>query len=157
MNGRNQKVLSRAIHVMFSLPKIGGVSCEISSKEHEGPSSLLLKAPHIYILDTKAILVSGVLLILLIYASLLYYTRHGGCEVGCCWVDGTLLLLLYSYIIIIPVVHGRFAATATAAAAAAADRCSFSLMSFGCRRGGLVVAGVIPALLMCADPYTLMI
>ena len=112
---------------MFSLPKIGGVSCEISSKEHEGPSSLLLKAPHIYILDTKAILVSGVLLILLIYASLLYYTRHGGCEVGCCWVDGTLLLLLYSYIIIIPVVHARFAATATTAAAA--DRCSFSLIS----------------------------
>ena len=46
---------------------------------------------------------------------------------GCCWVDGTLLLLLYSYIIIIPVVHGRFAATATAAAAA--DRFSFRLIS----------------------------
>ena len=30
---------------------------------------------------------------------------------------------------VIPVVHGRFAATATAAAAAAADRCSFSLFS----------------------------
>ena len=32
----------------------------------------------------------------------------------CWWVDGVLLLLLYSYIISIPVVHGRFAATATA-------------------------------------------
>ena len=48
VNERGQKVLSRAIHVIFSLPKIGGVVCEISSKEHEGPSSLLLKAPHIY-------------------------------------------------------------------------------------------------------------
>ena len=78
VNERNQKVLwSRAIHVIFSLPKIGGVVCEISSKEHDGPFSLLLKAPHImYILDTKAILVSAVLLLL--YASLLYYysTRH---------------------------------------------------------------------------------
>ena len=44
----------------------------------------------------------------------------------CWWVDGILLLLLYSYIIIIPVVHGRFVVTATAAAAA--DRCSFSLI-----------------------------
>ena len=76
VNERNQKVLSRAIHVIFSLPKIGGVVCEISSKEHEGPSSLLLKAPHVYILDTRAILVSAVLLIL--YASLLYCcTLHG--------------------------------------------------------------------------------
>ena len=31
----------------FSLPKIGGV-CEISSKENEGYSSLLLKAPHMH-------------------------------------------------------------------------------------------------------------
>ena len=31
----------------FSLPKISGV-CEISRKEHEGPSSLLLKAPYRY-------------------------------------------------------------------------------------------------------------
>ena len=63
----------------------------------------------------------------------------------------TILLLLYSYIITIPVVHGRFAATATAAAAAA-DRCGVSLVSplFGCRRGGLVVAGVILALLCVA-------
>ena len=77
VNERNQKVLSRAIHVISSLPEMGGVVCEISSKEHEGPSSLLLIAPHIYILHTKAILVSAVLLIL--YASLLYYcTRHGG-------------------------------------------------------------------------------
>ena len=68
VNERNQKVLSIAIHV-FSLPKIGGVLCEISSKEHEGPSSLLLKALHIYvyILDTKAILVSAVLLLSLIH------------------------------------------------------------------------------------------
>ena len=36
------------------------------------------------------------------------------------------MLLLYNYIIIIPVVRGRFAATATAAAAA--DRCSFRLI-----------------------------
>ena len=64
VNERNQKVLSRAIHVIFSLPKVGGVVCEISSKEHEGPSSLLLKAPHIYICDTEAIPVSAVLLIL---------------------------------------------------------------------------------------------
>ena len=48
---------------------------------------------------------------------------------GGSWVDGVVLVLLYNYIIIIPVVHGRFAATATAAAAAAADRCSFSLIS----------------------------
>ena len=60
-----------------------------------------------------------------------YYTLH--CYtiilhvIFCWWVDGILLLLLYSYIIIIPVVHGRFTATATAAAAA--DRCSFSLIS----------------------------
>ena len=62
---------------------------------------------------------------------------------GCCWGDGILLLLLYSYIIIIPVVHGRFAATATASAVA--DRCSLSLISpsLGCRRGSLVVAGVM--------------
>ena len=62
----------------------------------------------------------------------------------------TMLVLLYSYIIILPVVHGRFAATATAAAAA--DRCSFGLISplFGCRRGGLVVAGVMLALLCVA-------
>ena len=45
---------------------------------------------------------------------------------GGSWVDGVVLVLLYNYIIIIPVVHGRFAATA--AAAAAADRCSFSLI-----------------------------
>ena len=45
---------------------------------------------------------------------------------GCWWVDYILLLLLYSYIIIIPVVHGKFTATATAAAV---DRCSFSLTS----------------------------
>ena len=37
-----------------------------------------------------------------------------------------LLLLLYSYIIIIPVVHARLAAIATTAAA---DRCSFSLIN----------------------------
>ena len=43
------------------------------------------------------------------------------------WVDGVPLLLLYSYIMIRPVVHGRFAATATVAAAA--DLCSFSLSS----------------------------
>ena len=73
----SQKILSRVIHVMFSLPKIGGVVCEISSKKHEGPSSLNLKAPHIYIRDTEDILVSAVVLI--IYASLLYYgIRHGG-------------------------------------------------------------------------------
>ena len=77
VNERNQKVLSRALHVIFGLLKIGGVVCEISSKEHEGPSSLLLKAPHVYILGTKAILVHAVLLT--ISASLLYYfTRHGG-------------------------------------------------------------------------------
>ena len=44
---------------------------------------------------------------------------------GFWWEDGILLLLLYSYIVI-PVVHGRFAATATAAAAT--DRSSFSLI-----------------------------
>ena len=64
VNERNRKLLSRAIHVIFSSPKIGEVECEISSKEHEGPSSLLLKAPHIYILDTKDILFSAVLLLL---------------------------------------------------------------------------------------------
>ena len=69
MNKRKQKVLSRAIHVVFSLPKIGGVVCEISSKEYEGPSSFLLKAPDICIHDTKAILFSAVLLML--YSSLL--------------------------------------------------------------------------------------
>ena len=55
VNEQNRKVLSRAIHVVLlsSLPKIGGVVCE-----------MLLKAPHICILDTKAILVSNVLLIL---------------------------------------------------------------------------------------------
>ena len=65
VNERNQKVLFRAIHVVItSLPKIGGVVSE-----------MLLKAPHICILDTKAILFSAVLL----RASLLYYcTRHGG-------------------------------------------------------------------------------
>ena len=47
VNERNQKVLSIAIHV-FSLPKIGGVLCEISSKEHEGPPSVRLKAPYIH-------------------------------------------------------------------------------------------------------------
>ena len=56
VNERNQKVLSRAIHVIFSLPKIGGGVCEISSKEHEGPSSLLLKAPHVYTLDTLSLI-----------------------------------------------------------------------------------------------------
>ena len=61
VNKRIEKVLSRAIHGIFSLPKMGGVVCEISSKEHEGPSSLLLTAPHRYILDTKVILVSAVL------------------------------------------------------------------------------------------------
>ena len=77
MKERNQKVLSRAIHVTFSVPKMAGVVCEISINEHEGAPSLLLKAPHIYILDTKSILVSAVILIL--DASLLYYcTRHGG-------------------------------------------------------------------------------
>ena len=85
VNERNQKVLSRAIHVISSLPKIGGVRCEISSKEHEGPSSLLLKAPHIYLLDTKVIiLVSAVPLML--YASLLYYFVH--VMVGAEWVAG---------------------------------------------------------------------
>ena len=77
MDERNQKVLSRAVHVILSLPTIGGVICEISSKEHEGRSSLLLKAPHVYILDTKAILDSAVLLVR--HASLLYScTHHGG-------------------------------------------------------------------------------
>ena len=47
-----------------ALPKIGAVVCETSSKEHARPCSLLLKAPHIYILDTKDILVSAVLLLL---------------------------------------------------------------------------------------------
>ena len=67
VNERNQQVLSRAVHVVISsLPKIGGVVCE-----------MLLKAPHTCILHTKAILDLAVLLIL--YASLLYYcTRHGG-------------------------------------------------------------------------------
>ena len=46
---------------------------------------------------------------------------------GYWWVDGIPLQLLYSCIIIIPVVHGMFAATATAAAAE--NRCSFSLIS----------------------------
>ena len=139
MNESNQKVLSRAIHVISSLPKIDGVVREISSKEHEGPYSLLLKAQHIYILDTKAILVPAVLLFL--YASLLYYcTRHGGCGVGCWWMDGILLLLLYSYIITMPVVHGRYAATATAAAAA--DRCSISFIS------SLAVVAVVCLLLV---------
>ena len=77
MNERNQKALSGAIHATLSLAKIGAVVCEISSKEHKGPSSLLLKAPHVYLLETKTLLVSAVLLIL--YASLLYYcTCHGG-------------------------------------------------------------------------------
>ena len=53
VNKRNQKVLSRAIHVIFSLPKIDELACEISSKEHEGSSSLFLKAPHTYILRRK--------------------------------------------------------------------------------------------------------
>ena len=54
MNERNQKVLSRAIHVVISgLTKIGEVACE-----------MLLKAPHTCVLDTKAILVSAVPLIL---------------------------------------------------------------------------------------------
>ena len=75
VNERNQKALSGAIHATLSLAKIGAVVCEISSKEHKGPSSLLLKAPHVYTLDTKVILVSAVLLLL--HASLLYYcTRH---------------------------------------------------------------------------------
>ena len=93
VNKRNQNVLSRATHVIFSLPKIGGVVCETSSKEHEGPSSLLLKAPHIYILDTKAILVSAVLLIL--YASLLYYCTswvRGGLLVGGLYTTATVQL-----------------------------------------------------------------
>ena len=47
---------------------------------------------------------------------------------GCWWVDDILLLLRYSYIITIPVAHGRFAATATAPAAAA-DCCNFNLIS----------------------------
>ena len=59
---------------------------------------------------------------------------------GCWWVDSILLLLPYSYIILIPVVCGRFAATATAAAAA--DRCSFSLIS------PLAVVAVVCLLLM---------
>ena len=90
---------------------------------------MLLKAPHIYLLDTKVIiLVSAVPLINAIcFTVVLFCTRHGGCGVGCWWVDSILLLLPYSYIILIPVVCGRFAATATAAAAA--DRCSFSLIS----------------------------
>ena len=134
VNERNEKVLSIAIHIIFSLPKIGGVVREISSKEHEVPSSLLLKAPHIC-----KYLIPKLSLFPLYY----YYYKY---VLQCCtivhvmfcrWVDGILLLLLYSYIIIIHVVHGRFAATA--AAAVAADRCSFSLISlwlssrwFGC-------------------------
>ena len=73
VNARNQKVLSRAIHVTFSSPKIGGVVCEISSKEHEGPSSLVLKAPHKYTLDTKAVLFSAEPLILLSFTAVLLY------------------------------------------------------------------------------------
>ena len=46
---------------------------------------------------------------------------------GCLWVDGILLLMLYSYIRILPVVHGRFTSKATAAAAA--DCCSYILIS----------------------------
>ena len=43
----------------FSLPKIVGV-CEISIEEHEGASSLMLKAPHryAYVPDTKAIIIN---------------------------------------------------------------------------------------------------
>ena len=71
-------------------------------------------------------------------------------------MDGILLLLLYSCIIIIPVVHGRFAATATAAASA--DRCSLSLISpLACRRGDLVFAGEILALILRVDAITRMI
>ena len=69
-----------------SLPKVG-VVCEISSKEHKRPSSLLLKAQHVYILETKTLLVSAVLLIIL-HASLLYYcTRYMPW-----WVRGWLLV-----------------------------------------------------------------
>ena len=69
---------------------------------------------------------------------------------GCWWVHDILLLLLYSYIIIIPVVHGRFAVTATAAAAA--DSCSFSLIS------RLAVAAVVWLLLVrCLIFHVLML
>ena len=87
INEGNQKVLSRAIRATLSLAKIGGVVCEISGKEHKRPSSLLLKAQHVYILETKTLLVSAVLLIIL-HASLLYYcTRYMPW-----WVRGWLLV-----------------------------------------------------------------
>ena len=56
---------------------------------------------------------------------------------GCWWVDGIPLLLLYSYVIIIPFVHGWFAAAATAAATAAASASVVLWLSsrwFGFRR-----------------------
>ena len=69
VNEHNKNIVSRAIHVVISsLPKIGGVVCD-----------MLLKAPHIGILDAKDILVSAVLLMLYAPLQLLYYcTRHGG-------------------------------------------------------------------------------
>ena len=56
--------------------------------------------------------------------------------------NGILLLLLYCYIIIISVVHGRFAVTATAAGAAA-DRSSFILI------GPSAVVAVVWMLMVC--------
>ena len=94
VNDRNQKVLSTAIHVIFSLPNIGGVVCEISSKEHEVPSSLLLKAPHIYVFDTKAILASAVLLLLCV--SLLYYCTSNVLLVGEWYTTATAVHLYHN-------------------------------------------------------------
>ena len=98
MNERNQKVLSRAIHAIFSLPKIGGVVCEISSKEHEGPYSLLLKAQNIYIdlhLIPKLSLFPMYHYYYMLHCCILYVMVGDG------WVAGgwmvLLLLLLYNY------------------------------------------------------------
>ena len=83
-------------------------------------------------LDTKAILVSAVLLVIIVcFTAVLLYTSWG--------VMGGLLVSGWYYcycctarsddIIPVVVVHGKFAAIVTAAAAAAADRCSVSLNS----------------------------
>ena len=101
VNESNQKVLSRAIHVIFSLPKIDGVVCEISSKEHEGPSSLLLKAPHTKYIHTwyQSCPCFRCTTITKCFTAVLLYVMFWW------WVDGILLLLLYSCIITVSYTH----------------------------------------------------
>ena len=75
------------MNIQLAYNRLGSI--EISSKEHEGPSSLLLKAPHVYMIPKLSL-----------FPLYYYYYMLHCCTIVhvmfCWWVDGILLMLVYS-------------------------------------------------------------